>query len=394
MFIPKIHRDIAPEGVPSTPSVAQMMATQGAITQEGTQTVEAAPHTQGAEPANVSPDTTQTAETATVPSTETGAEATPAAATETVAEAQPAATEQAPAPLPSWQDLIKTQPREQVLTELGVEPQSLTLAQTLKENPQMEAFFKHWQEKGDVVDYLRELTTDYTKMPAEDVMRHQLRQAYPKADERTLDLLYKREVVNKYGLDPDRYSEEEIEEGRLLLEVDADKFRGELSEKQKQFLIPPPAEKPAEAAAAPVDNSAAEVEAYKQTFSADPLFKTLSESKVFTLGEGDEKFSFPVDPNEVTSVLFDTDKWGEKMFTRQGDAILPNTRQHLLVGMITAYGDKFLNAYAQHMKALGGKTVIDPIENASVPSNATPSVAQVTPDNPAAAMAKMGRMSY
>jgi hypothetical protein len=256
----------------------------------------------------------------------------------------------------------------------------------------MEAFFQHWQQKGDVVDYLRELTTDYQKMPAEDVMRHQLRQAYPKADERTLDLLYKREVVNKYGLDPDRYSEEEIEEGRLLLEVDADKFRGELSEKQKQFLIPPPAEKPA---AEPVqDNSAAEVEAYKQAVTADPLFQSLSSSKVFTLGEGEEKFSFPVDPQEVTSVLFDTDKWAEKMFTRQGDRVVPNVRQQLLVAMVTAYGDKFLNAYAQHMKALGGKTVIDPIENASVPSNATPSVAQVTPDNPAAAMAKMGRMSY
>jgi hypothetical protein len=66
----------------------------------------------------------------------------------------------------------------------------------------------------------------------------------------------------------------------------------------------------------------------------------------------------------------------------------------LLVGLVATYGDKFLNAYAQHYRALGGKTVIDPIENASVPSGATPSQAPVTPDNPAAAMAKGGRVSY
>jgi hypothetical protein len=393
MFIPKLHRDIAPEGVPSTPSVAAMMATQGSITQEGTQTVEAAPHSEPAVATPASSEPVTPAVTATEAGQEApGSEATPPA-TEPVVET-PAATVPEPAPLPSWQDLIKTQPREQVLTELGVQPEALTLAQTLKENPQMEAFFKHWQQKGDVVEYLRELTTDYTKMPAEDVMRHQLRQAYPEADERALSLLYKRDVINKYGLDPDRFSEEEIEEGRLLLEVDASKFRRDLSEKQKGFLIPPPPEKAPEAKAEVVDNTAQEVEAYKSAVTADPLFQSLSQSKVFSLGEGEDRFSFPVDPEEVSSVLFDTDKWAEKMFTRQGDKVVPNTRQQLLVAMVTAYGDKFLSAYAQHMKTLGGKTVIDPIENASVPSGATPSQAPVTPDNPAAAMAKMGRMSY
>jgi hypothetical protein len=391
MFIPKLHRDLAPEGVPSTPSVAAMMATQGSITQEGTQTVEAAPHSEPSSPAPAS-EPPAPAVTATE-----GGEGTPAG--EPAAPAQepaaepPAATEPTPVPTVSWQDLIKTQPREQVLTELGVPPEALTLAQTLKENPQMEAFFKHWQQKGDVVEYLRELTTDYTKMPAEDVMRHQLRQAYPEADERALSLLYKRDVINKYGLDPDRFSEEEIEEGRLLLEVDASKFRRDLSEKQKGFLIPPPPEKAAEAPAE-VDNSAQQVEAYKQTVTADPLFQSLSQQKAFTLGEGDEKFTFPVDPNEVSGVLFDTDKWAEKMFVRQGDTILPNMKNTLLVGLVATYGDKFLNAYAQHYRALGGKTVIDPIENASVPSGATPSQAQVLPDNPAAAMAKGGRVSY
>ena len=81
------------------------------------------------------------------------------------------------------------------------------------------------------------MSTDYGKMPAEEVMRHQLRKEYPKASDKAFEVVYQEEVVNKYKLNEDDFTEAEVERGKLLLEAKADKFRDELIKEQEDYLF-------------------------------------------------------------------------------------------------------------------------------------------------------------
>jgi hypothetical protein len=137
----------------------------------------------------------------------------------------------------SWQDAVKTQTPDEVLKALGYDDNLVSFINGLKDvDPKMVGFLNTWKENGNVSGYLKELNTDYAEMPAEDVMRHQLRAEYPKASEAQLDVLYKKEIVEKYGLNS--YDEDEVNEGKLLLEAKAEKYRDDLVRQQQDRLLP------------------------------------------------------------------------------------------------------------------------------------------------------------
>jgi hypothetical protein len=249
-----------------------------------------------------------------------------------------------------------------------------------------------------VTSYLKELSTDYTKMPAEEVMRHQLRQEYPTLSEKHLQVLFEDEVAEKFKLDPEKYSEEEVERGKLLLEAKAERYRTQLIQNQQNFLLPKPPE-PKQAEPDPQEAAAKQAfESYKQTVTENPVTKNIVAQKSISIGEGDDKFNFPVDPDGLTKVLFDESKWQETQFdiVRNPDGSVksytPKTEHQLLVAAVAVHGKKIFDDYAKHLKALGSKAVIDPIENAKPPeqNNATP--AQVAPQSAAEAMARQGRL--
>lgn len=306
-------------------------------------------------------------------------------------------TEPEPVKVPSWQEVLKSQQPDTVLKELGYDEKVVDFVKELKEvDPKMVAFLNHWKSKnGDVSDYLRELTTDYSKMSAEDVMRHQLRQEYPTASPQQLEALFKREVVKAYSLDSE--DEDESAEGRLLLEAKADKYREVLSSKQKDFLLP----KPPEPKAPEPDNGNQEAiqqfEAYKSQLTNHQYSKDILTNKAITIGEGDEKFSFPVDPNALTEVLLDSEKWASSIFDIKQDggkvSYQPKVEHQMLVAAVAKYGMEFVNEIAKHFKTVGEKSAIAPIESASRPDGSSPAAPQSAPKNPAEAMARMGRFS-
>jgi hypothetical protein len=292
-------------------------------------------------------------------------------------------------PTPTWQEVLKEQP-DAVLKEVLGDDKKVALVKTLKElPPEMAALIEHWQANGNVTAYLQALTTDFSKMPAEEVMRHQLRQDYPKANPKQLELLYKRKMES-YGLIEDA-DEATIENGRLLLEADVDILRDKFSDSQKSFLLPkPPEAKVAEPAA--VDDTAAkqqqELEQYKAIIDGDAFFKSLAENKKFVFGEGDEAFNFPVDPTILKDNLTDPKKFGSKLLNAEGK---DDVRKQFLISMIAEYGDAFLKEYAKHFKSLGGKEVTTTIQNAKKPKEEEAAPAEVKITNPAQAMAQSGK---
>ena len=285
------------------------------------------------------------------------------------------------------EEVLKTNQPDTVLKALGFDDEKVALVQELKEvDPKVVGIIQAWKS-GQLEDYIKELAVDYSKMEAEDVMRHQLRVDYPKATEKQLEILYKKEIVEKYNLESD--FEDEVADGKELLAVKADKYRDSLIEKQNKFLLPAAPEKKAEV----TDNSAEQkakenIETYVKEISNDPYTKDIIANKKITIGEGDEKFSYPVDYNSLIGNLTDGNKWASVMYDKDTGKL--RTEHQLLISTVAEYGMDFLKAYALHFKGLGGRVITDKIDNAKPPEKNTSSKAEPMPTSAAAAMAKMG----
>jgi len=355
--------------------------------------------------------------TLTVPKAE---EPTPAA---TVKEEEPAKAVEEPKTEP-----VKEEPKKEEPTPIAkVEPQKeVTLDEVLKKN-QPDTILKALgfddkkvafiQELGDIDDkvvgivqawkngqlgdYINALGTDYTKMSDVDVMRNQLRKEYPKVSDAAFEALFEDEVLDKYKLDDSVYSETEVAKGKLLLEAKAARYRDELVANQEKFLMPKPPEPKAPAVP---DNTAElqaqkakeDVEAYVKEIKEDPYTKNIIADKKITLGEGEEKFGFPVDPELLIGVMTDPQKIADAMLKKVvgadgKEALVLDTEKQMLSAAIQVYGKPFLDAYAVHIKGLGGKAVTDLLENAKPKDGTVPAKSEAAPTTVAGAMAKHGR---
>lgn len=300
----------------------------------------------------------------------------------------------------SWQEVLKSQQPDTVLKELGFNDKVISLLNETKEiDPQMVNLLNHWKANGDMKEYLRELETDYSKMSSEDVMRNQIRAEYPKASEAQLNILFQKKIVDAYGLDPYKFSDEELENGRLLLDAEADKYRENLIEKQKQFLIPK-APEPKQPEADPQEQERLKaIEDVQKQVKESSYTRNILANKAITIGDGDEKFNFPIDPESVLDLVLNGDTTGELTFNIEKGAngresIIPKTEHQMLVATVNKYGMNFINELAKHYKSIGAKTVIEPINNSKPPEGGTASPnSELPPATPAEAMARQGRYS-
>lgn len=392
------YYDAAPTeatSVEEQPSIAQLMATQG---RNSTEQI-------GQNPINITerkeePITTEaTPATATVESVtvEKANSETPSPTTEqqTVPTPQIEAEQQA---TPNWQEVLKSQQPDTVLKELGFNDKVISLLNETKElDPKMVAFLNHWKQNGDVKEYLKELDTDYSKMSSEDVMRNQIKAEYPKASEAQLNILFQKKIVESYNLDPDRYTEDEVEAGKLLLDAEADKYRDNLVDKQNQFLLPKAPEAKQQAPDPQELERVRVIEDIQKQVKESSYTKSLLANKSITIGEGEEKFTFPIDPEAVLDVVLNGDSSGELMFNIEkssdgGQRYIPKTEHQMLVATVNKYGVNFINELAKHYKSLGSKAAIEPINNARpIEGNTSSSHAEIAPKTPAEAMARLGR---
>lgn len=379
----------------SAPSIASLMAKSGVVNSTDTPV---------ATPISISEKKEETAHPA--PATVPAATATTEAPAATATPETPKPTE-APALTPqkeeapkaqSWQEVLKNQQPDTILKELGFDDQTVGFLKGKKGlDPKILDFINHWENNnGDVTKYLKELTTDYTKMPAEEVMRHQLREEYPKATDKQLDALFKKQVLDGYKIDPNLYTEDEVAEGRLLLDAVADKHRDKLANDQQNYLLPKPPEKGNE----PDLQAQAreqEVNEYRSYITDHSYTKNLFANNKISLGEGEDQFNYPVNPSELTEILFDSKKWAESIFIAKempdgSKSYTPDTEKQYLVAAVAKYGKTFLDEYAKHFKARGASAAIEPLENAAPPAGGQPAKADPAATNAAAAMARGGRI--
>lgn len=375
------------------PSIASVMAKSGALRQPGDDGPVPTVNTEKKEeptpaPATPAPATAAKSAEKATPEPPKSVEVPKTEPTQTATSAQ----------VQSWQEVLKTQQPDTILKELGYGEK---LVEFLRENkdidPKMLGFVDHWRKNDGKVDpYLKALSTDFSKMAPEDVMKYQLKAQNEELDAKQLDRLYKLKVIDRYKLDPQLYSEEEVEDGRIELMADVKGIRTTLAEQQQNYLFPKPVPK------APVVDEAAQEQqqraaAFKSFLSEHPAIKSLMTNKSISFGEGEDKYDYPIDPQEVYDLVTNADKYTENLYITHTHADGSTTREldvekHIISALIAKAGKGFFKQYAQHYKSLGGHSAIAPIENAKPPVPGTAAKSEVESASPAAAAAKRGRL--
>ena len=269
----------------------------------------------------------------------------------------------------------------------------------LQDNPELDdkmlGFLNHWKTKGDVAPYLKAITTDFTKMSPEDVMRYSLRERNPEMSAEDFEILAQIKIIDRYKLDSEKFSEAEIKSGRIELMADSREFREKLTNDQKEFILSSaPAQEPPDTSEQ--DYVSQHTEAYKKQLNESPYTKAIVANNQIILGEGPEAFKYNVNPKELTSILENPDDWAKAIFASVPDKdgngeFVPDVEKQMLVATVVKYGKHFFEALATHYKSLGADKAIAPIENAKGPDGSA-SKGTTTPDTPAAAMAKGGRL--
>src|SRR6266700_2939434 len=138
----------------------------------------------------------------------------------------PVQVQNIPEPIPEvkpldWKEVLKSHNPDQgeVMKAIGLDEKMVGL-------------FNTWRTTGDVRKYLEAVSTDYSKMTAEDVMKHYLQQKFPEFSNEDFQELYRAKVIEQYKLDPTMFEEKDIKLGKILLQADAKEIRENLMRQQ------------------------------------------------------------------------------------------------------------------------------------------------------------------
>ena len=307
--------------------------------------------------------------------------------------------EETPKTNSTLQEVLKSQQPDSVLKELGFDDKTVKLVNKLKGFEKIDFFsnlIDEWQNKGNLKEYLRELTTDYEKMPPEEVMKHQLREEYPKASEQALNALFKKKIVQAYNLDSE--DDSEVAEGTILLEAEADKYRDSLLAKQKTKLFPDVPEQEIVDPAIQEKQAQQEFDSYKSTVLNNDFSKDVFENKRIVIGKGKGAFNYPIEPDVIQGIMFDDNKWLNTQFNteQQSDGSFkitsPKIENQILTAAFAMNPEKFLKEYAKHYESLGSEKTVESIDNAKQKNQPYFSQTEGKPKDAAEAMAKNGRL--
>lgn len=389
-----LFRKFYDTAAPETPSIASIMAKNGVLNSSETPVAQPVNLNTEKKEEHKQPDVNPPAATAKETPIAEKTPESPAPKEELKPEAPK--KEEPPVKIPSWQEVLKTQQPDSILRELGFDEDTAKFLNGKKGlDKKLINFLTHWEQNGDVTRYLEEANTDYDKMSAENLHRLQLKRDYPKATDKQLDILFKKEVLEAHKL-TEAFSDEEADEGRELLAVKAEKLRDKFKAEQENYLVPKAPEK--------VDDEKADLEqhkqyfeSYKNTISGNQSLKGLLTKNTYTIGDGEDAFNLPLNnANESVDRLFNViarqisiGEITDKELAQVNDEYIEN---QILIDQFAQNPKAFIKQIAEHYTTVGGRKIIAPIESAKKPTGDQPAKAEEGTLTPAAAAAKHGKL--
>lgn len=298
-----------------------------------------------------------------------------------VTQPQPAAPQ---APAVDWRTEIKKAEKAEILKELGFDER-------------MVGFYNTWSAGGDIGNYVKAVSIDYSKMSPEALLKQQIAEEYQEFSPEDLDELYHAKVIDQYKLDPETYSETEVKRGKLLLAADAKKVRETMIARQKEYILNakapqlPDYRQEIEEQQRQQDTANAQaIEQYASLLTAHAATKELLTNKRLTIGEGDDTFHYEIgDPSKAIDILKDARLYAQNIYNPDGT---PQVEKHLFLAAAAIDHKSLAREIFKAGKAMGGKQAIEQIENAKKPDAkvAGPEI----PLTPVQALARNGVLTH
>jgi len=182
-----------------------------------------------------------------------------------------------------WADTIKDVPLAKLLEARGLDEKIVKL-------------IDHYSNRGDLNEYFKAQTVDYDTMPETDLLRLKIDRDYADYSEEERADLYA-DAVDRYKLDSDLYSEEQVRRGKTALKADLAALKTTLKQEQESYKF-----KPSEQQHTGADEQAL-VEQYSQLVTNSDVYKGLATSGVLKVGEGDSAFNMDVDAKAALAYL-------------------------------------------------------------------------------------------
>jgi len=270
---------------------------------------------------------------------------------------EPATSEQ-PAdaqPTFNWKEEIKKLDRKEVAKELGINEFSLEMDEYLAKG-------------GKASDYIEKRGYNWNNISDEELVKGDLIKQYPDATQQQIERLY-----NKKYTQQEIDSDEDREDGLLLMKSEARRIRDAKIQEQNSFKIP-------EAIIPQIKDEA--YEQWKQTQEAQPVMmeqlkkfyqthdatKSLNESKrvAVSLGEGVAPFNFSINNPEVLTRMFTDggETWSKVTSTKTGE---PDVAKQHLIGLFSFDPIKYSQDIFNYGIQMGKKRLVEEGQNAQRP---------------------------
>lgn len=162
-------------------------------------------------------------------------------------------------------------------------------------------FVDYYKNGGDPEEFLKKATVKWDNVNDVQLMKMQFDADNSDLDEEARQIIFERELVSKYGINPDgTYDDENSREakvGKQLLKRDAQKLRSTFAEDQKKFMLP--------------QSKSTQQQQFDPNTIREELFKdkeleSLVKNKTVPVGDG---FAYEADPNKVIGMMSNTSEF-------------------------------------------------------------------------------------
>lgn len=178
----------------------------------------------------------------------------------------------------------------------------------IKNDEFLSRFVDYYKSGGKPDEFIKKASVDYGKISDVELVRMQFDNDNSDLDEEARNIIFERELVSKYGINPDgTYDDEDSKEakvGKQLLKRDAQKLRSTFAEEQKKFLLPQ---------ANDTQKQQYDPNAVREELLRDKELESLVKNKSLPVGDD---FSYETDPDKVIGMMTNTGEFW-KLFQKQ-----------------------------------------------------------------------------
>lgn len=228
----------------------------------------------------------------------------------------------------------------------------------------LEKLINKYQADGSLEDYFKAYSVDYDSLSDQEMLKRNFFEANKSLSDRAKEKLWEKEI-SKYTIDPDEFSEDDVELGKELMKRDADKLRFDAKENQKNFLSP--------------QNKAPQLDItkLKEQVEALPEIQKLRADKRISMSVDGQNINYQLDDADfaVNAMVDDTGFY--QLFTQNGKL---NPEKWTMVVEFARNPDKILKTVLDQGKTLGRSEIESEMKNTRLPGSSQPAGSQNSGD--------------